>query len=1707
MAQVRKFGAFAGVFTPSILTILGVIMYLRLPSIVGQAGLFQTLGIIAVAHIISVATGLSVSSIATDKKVKAGGTYYIISRSLGLPVGGTLGLALFVGLSFSVSLYLVGFSESFLGYWGLPADINTIRIAGTIALSAVTIVTLISTALALRTQFYIMAAIALSLLSIFLGRHELAPAAPLLRPIADAAPFIVLFGIFFPAVTGFEAGVSMSGDLKDPKRAIPAGTISAIVIGLVAYMGLATYFAFTVDSAQLTGNPNVLLDIALFPPLVIAGIWGATISSAFGSILSAPRILQATATDGITPRWFSVGYGRENEPRHALVPAFLIAEVGILIGQLDVIARIVSMFFITTYGFLNLTAAIESWVSPDFRPDFRVPRFVAVIGAIACFVVMIQLDFLAMLGASVLLGGLYLLLTRRQLRLETGDTWDGVWSSLARSALLRLDAGLSHRRNWRPNVLLFSGGLAARPHLVDFARQLAGSRGLVTNFDLQENGPGPMPERPTEGDDARTSSVASPSWGVFTRRVRVPDVYAGIGQIADHYGFAGIEPNTVVMGYARNSRDPKPFMELLQHLADGDLNILLVDYDRDRGWGRRERIDVWWRLAGSDVSFGLALIRFLGNADEWRDAEVRFLTVNDHDSAFNASILRDMAQVLDEHRVQATVRVIDNVTERRPFPDIIRAESIDADLTVIGLSDLRAGDAARFVSDTNSLVDVLGTVVLAHASSFFSEPLVRAAAPLRSPAPTPAPQAALAAPAASARLREADIGAPESVAVVARAVLRDLRADLQPGFEEFVHRLFGIDRALVSEVGEPTALALDELAAAVEKGGSAAAAAAAQAAAALAESGLERIEREREVGAAARAALLTGFGDQLADAVAARFHQAPERLDVVPDLDPGGVLSSSGGDSARRKAGHRARARMLLEAQLRTFAARASAALRDSVSASAAKSATLTQRWVETAMAECTAITQPHESAGAAATRLSTRAEALRRQIEDALRQSAEEEERITREIDAQTLGAVVSFAREASARRRRQAEREARAMDATARRESARIEESVDALQGALELHLNGATLGLRLALARDRVQREAILTRAGLHQTIFEPTVRRLERLGGVLRRVRGALDATAAAEVEAAVHDHPALNAESLLVGLGERSEALAAALPESLEVVSGETDAFLAQGRPEDVTPTELPVREVFEYLIRNEVLAPLLDEATRALDGVEASADVCREVAQLAAFELRAPEESARAFADEAGAEAIVRSGTERIDREVARLLDAGKSFDEAVQRRFQGLIARMDPFSFGRVAERLRQYVRSERGRGLVGAFTRLRLRAGRALASQAIGLAYRRSEGVLLARRLEREGAEGRGPGLRVGRLVKAVSPRPEVLDGLPTFYRQLFLGGAAVPGDTIGFDAELAEAEAAVRAHRRGTRGALFIVAEQGHGRATLSTMLTRRLFPRGAIFRIDPVEGGSIDPDTFGLRLATALRTSRADPARMLAAVPAGSAVIVNDLGLWWERTPDGNAVLDIIGGLMERFDDRCLFIVNANIHAFRLMNRIRPMDDRILALIECEPFHARELKELVLQRHGAGGLGFTIDGRPEETLSDWKIARFFDALFDYANGNVGAALSTWIASIREVEGGRVHLVTPRRPGLEPFSDLGPIQRMIGVQLVIHERATLDRLVRITRLDRAVLAREMRVLQGCGLLGQRPGGAYQVDRFARPHFIRFLKQEGLL
>jgi len=719
MATQKKFGAFAGVFTPSILTILGVIMYMRMGWVVGNAGLVGTLVIIVIAHVISVATGLSLSSIATDKKVGAGGIYYILSRSMGIPIGGAIGITLYIGTAFSIALYLIGFAESFNGFYGFSTDINGLRIAGSVALLALTAIALISTSFALKTQFFILAAIVVSLVAIFFGTSELAPESVNLFANNKAVPIEVVFAIFFPAVTGFTAGVAMSGDLKDPKKSLPIGTIAAISIGFIVYIGLAIFLANYVDAETLRTDYNILMKIALYAPAVVAGIWGATLSSALGGILGGPRILQAMSIDKITPKIFGKGKGASKEPVNALILVFVIAQAGILIGELDVIARVVSMFYLAAYGFINLAFFLESWANPDFQPTFKVNRWFGLIGFLASFAIMFKLDSLAMFGAIVIIIGIFFWLQRKQIQLDSGDVWHSVWENVVAKGLKRIDAKDNETNtNWNPNIILFSGESKHRQYLLELANTISGRTGIVTNFKLilDKNNDNPLTKTEQIVKDPNFEKM-----GVYGRQVKVDNIYRGIENIASTFGFSGVEPNTIMMGWPKELRNSRDYAVMTQQLIHLDYNLLYLDFDLKAKFGKYETVDLWWRETDNkNAEMMLNIVRFIIQSSKWNKAKIRVLFVN-HNNIENNIVKSKIEKLVEKLRVNVEIKVINNGVEQMAFYDIITLQSATTDLTILGIPDIKTEKQADFVLNTNQLFETIGSTLLIKASDNFNE--------------------------------------------------------------------------------------------------------------------------------------------------------------------------------------------------------------------------------------------------------------------------------------------------------------------------------------------------------------------------------------------------------------------------------------------------------------------------------------------------------------------------------------------------------------------------------------------------------------------------------------------------------------------------------------------------------------------------------------------------------------------------------------------------------------------------------------------------------------------------------------------------------------------------------------------------------------------------------------------------------------------------
>ncbi len=1704
MAKDTKFGTFGGVFTPSILTILGVIMYLRLPRVVGEAGLMAAGGIILVAHVISICTGLSISSIATDKSVGAGGPYYIVSRSLGLPIGGTLGLALFVGLSFSISLYIIGFSESFLSYFGWEITNDNIRVCGTVVMLALTAVTLISTALAIKTQYLIMGLIALSLVSIGAGSAPSVPATPHLQPQEGGASLAVLFGIFFPAVTGFTAGVNMSGDLKDPRRSIPVGTMASIVVGAVVYFCLAAFLAFRVPADILANDPNVLLTIAWIPVAVVAGIWGATLSSALGSILGAPRILQAVSGDQITPRFFAKGYGPSNEPRNALIMAFLIGEGGILIAELDAIARIVSMVFLATYGFLNLSSFIESWASPDFRPDFKIPKTISLVGAITCVVVMIQLDLLAMVGATVVMAALFAYLQRRQLKLESGDTWEGIWSSLVRAGLHRLSREKGQQRNWRPNILMFSATEDAnRGPLTELAASLISGNGVYTDFELVERG--------AEGvQHAVATDEEPPALGVFHRQVRRDDRWETVSNVCRYHGFSGLEPNTVLLGWDAHGDDPDRLIELLDLLYQLDLNVLLFA-PAEIGMGTQQRIDVWWAPSGGNLPFALSLVRFLTAGRAWHGTDIRILMVT-QDSTASDSLRAAARRVLTEMRVEATIRVIDNSLAAHTYLDWVRDESADADLTITGLPRLDP----ELLGDIDQLQRDLPTVLVMRAAQSFPQAIKSGRDPTGS-------VAALEHDGED-DLTQVELPAPAELARIAEEQTNRFDRLVRILADDGLARVYGHETELIKKIHDLVARHFSML----EKG--------------LTGSNLRRhrnvVNRVQSSYLwEARHALQSYEDEALTDQRATIEGRIDGFLGdyafVQGDEDSVIWLPRPADDFRARDDDPPTLRRLKRQRRFRAWLTRREPTyripfadlnayyfqrgirelLRDSLQQFETDSyqlAVQVGKVTNSSKASLTLLGEglgPDESTSdfltvqraAAVARLDELVGLAEKRSREQHRHILERSRHLMQayvdDMDRIDVGELVRTQRKLPT-------------------DEVAVREQLLALSGrwnANQSHLLGrAKLGLLLSAFHHRLASTTNKAKETITLQIRNGTLSECDALLDALREYLTRLE-------DADSEEQPALkitldvksqfDPKEIIEGLVQEVSPSVAELPETFDTVTDATIMALEEGVRTEAEPLSLAVRRLVQFVFETEFIGELQTHLETVPQLEQRAGAVAQDTVRLVTFNLAEYDHQ-----DEEEQEAThtqladtIRSGIDRIEKETEDLRNLLPATQRILDSQLTVVIESTDAFELTSSSDRLEQHIRVHQRDKAVRDARGFARRGAARIRDAMVNLLYRRSAGVLLARKLRsRQTRTGSTIVDRVLALTNEQRPRPDVLDGLPFYYRQLFFGQSAM-GDSFWVDREdeLSRARKAIGNFRRGSHGALVVVGDRGSGKSALTQRIAAKLLERRSAYRILPVSGGSIDAPTFK-RAFEAATDARGSYDQIFKSLPERAAVVIDDLELWWERSDRGMRIVDEILDLIETHGHRCLFVLACNTHGFDLINRFRSVSDDALTVLRCEPLPAEQLKSVITLRHGSTGVNFSFGGRDEDALSPWRLARLFSSHFDYSGGNVGVALRSWVTHMEKASDEHIVVRQPETHDWDVLDELRVEWVALLVQLVLHKQLTTARLERTTGLPRRELRREIDTLIRMGLVTEARNGVIEIDRFI-DHILaeRFVRQ----
>ncbi len=639
-AAHRRYGTFAGVFTPTILTILGVIMYLREGAVVGNAGLLGAWLIILLVCGITACTGLSMSSITTNIRIGAGGAYSIISQSLGLEVGGSVGVPLYLSQALAVSMYIFGFREGwqflFPEHPALVVDVLVFLILFGIAL--------VSARFAFRVQYVILAVIGLSLVSVFgtvfTGALQQEPRLWGEFPgfpenDFQGTSFWFVFALFFPAATGIMAGANMSGELKDPRRSIPVGTLSAIVLGTVIYLALAWWLARVATPEELVGDYTIMIDRALWGPAVLAGLLGATFSSGLASLVGAPRILHALAEGGILP-----GSGRmarrtaQGEPRNAVLVTGAIVFVSLLLRDLNTVAPLLTMFFLITYAMINVVVFIEQSLGLiSFRPLLQVPRAVSFVGAVGCLFAMFIIAPTFGLVAVALVVGIYTLLLRRHLQAPGEDVRSGLFVSLAEWAARKVtELPPSPERSWKPNILVPVERMAELRGAFPLLADLTSKGGSVKLLGVAEGGEGSrLRERlPPLARGFRER-------GTFAQLTIVEEARPGDAILAAIQALDGafFRPNCVFLRlpFDEDTAREADLRRVILRAEALRMGIFLFGDHPAARLGRKHRLNVWVKDQGPDWELSMRL----GNLDlalltghilrEAWDGELNLITV------------------------------------------------------------------------------------------------------------------------------------------------------------------------------------------------------------------------------------------------------------------------------------------------------------------------------------------------------------------------------------------------------------------------------------------------------------------------------------------------------------------------------------------------------------------------------------------------------------------------------------------------------------------------------------------------------------------------------------------------------------------------------------------------------------------------------------------------------------------------------------------------------------------------------------------------------------------------------------------------------------------------------------------------------------------------------------------------------------------------
>ena len=708
MSLVQKTKANFGtgpVFFTAISTILGAIMFLRFGYAVGSVGFIGTVGIIFFAHMVTIPTAMAIAEIATNQKVEGGGEYYIISRSFGINVGAAIGIALYLSQAVSVAFYIIAFAEAFgplfdylSANFGIELlDKRLISVPSVILLGILIVKK--GADLGMKALYGVVTILFVSLIMFFLGTTDYSTLTSELNwsnTVDNPDNFFMVFAIVFPAFTGMTAGVGLSGDLKDPKKSIPMGTLLATVAGMIIYVFIAYKMAVSAAPEDLVDNQLIMMDIAIWGPIIPLGLACATISSALGSILVAPRTLQALAWDKVFPlmkinAYLSRGKEGTNDPVNATILTSIIALIFAAVGDVNAVAEVISMFFMITYGSLCLISFLQHFAAdPSYRPSFKSKWYISLIGALLCVYLMFKMNAQYAIISIIMMTLIYIFITQTSKSKEgLAKIFQGVIFQVSRQLQVFLQKVDRGEENWRPSVICISEDFFKRPAAFQLMRWLSHRYGFGTyihyiNGYLSKE----TNERAQLEQQRLLKATGISKSNVYVDTLISPSFTSAVAQSMQLPSVSGKEINMILFEFSKN--DP----ENLDHILENFTMVKAAQFDvcllgsSDKDFGFMHDIHIW--LTPNDLNNSSLMILLgyiiMGHKD-WRDAEIKIFAMLTKSEQGGEE--ENLVSIIKEGRLPISPNNIKFIQHEADvnIKDVINEKSVDADLTILGFRE------------------------------------------------------------------------------------------------------------------------------------------------------------------------------------------------------------------------------------------------------------------------------------------------------------------------------------------------------------------------------------------------------------------------------------------------------------------------------------------------------------------------------------------------------------------------------------------------------------------------------------------------------------------------------------------------------------------------------------------------------------------------------------------------------------------------------------------------------------------------------------------------------------------------------------------------------------------------------------------------------------------------------------------------------------